>query len=292
MNGLSFKSRTQNMRNFNTIRTLLFTPATRPERFLKGREIGADGVIVDLEDAVSFDAKDAARKIALDYFASYNPDPNYIQALRINSTKTPAGINDLAALINQNIRPDLIVIPKVEYAGEIAILDAVLAPHNIPYMPMIESALGLINAVEIAQCSPNVGALIFGGGDMSVDLGAEFTWEPLLMARCEIVRATAAAGICAIDVPYIHLHDPDDTKVIEETERVKALGYTGKLAIHPKHIKPIINTFTPNPKEIAQAKRIVDAYEAVQGNACQVDGQMIDVPIYRLAKRTLGIAKL
>jgi len=273
-----------------TIRTMLFTPANKPERFEKAKQTGADGLVIDLEDAIPLAGKDEARQVAVDYFKQYQSDPNFVTALRINSIKTPAGLKDLSALISSKIRPDVLVLPKVEYPQEIIIYDTLLAPLFVPYIVLIETACGLHHANVIANASKNVQALVFGGGDLAADLGAELEWEPMITARSLVLQAAAGAGIAAMDVPYLKLKDPDDSGVIEETKKVKALGYTGKFAIHPKHVKPIIDTFTPAPEEAEQAKRVVEIYEAAGGEVCEIDGKMIDVPLYRSAKRVLDIA--
>jgi|ETNmetMinimDraft_13_1059891.scaffolds.fasta_scaffold04467_1 citrate lyase beta subunit len=277
--------------DFSAISTMLFTPATRPERFDKAKETQADGLVIDLEDAVELSSKDSARKTVLDYLKSYKPDKNFLTCVRINSIKTPSGLKDISALIDSELRPDVLVLPKVEYAAEIQILDELLSPKHVPYIVLLETARGLFNAKEILLASKNVNAVVFGGGDLSADLGAELAWEPMLNARSVIVRAAANAAIAAFDVPYLNLKDTDDTKLIEETQRVKALGYTGKLAIHPKQVKPIIETFMPPPQAVEHAKKIVEIYENSGGKVCEINGKMIDVPIYKSAKRVLALAK-
>lgn len=271
-------------------RCLLFTPANRPERFSKAKELGADGIIIDLEDAVSLPQKEDARKIVIDFLKGRKPDKSFLYAVRINSIRTRPGLKDLIALCDTDLRPDLLVLPKTESAQEINIINELLAPHNVPLLPLIETALGMGEAQAIAHAK-NVVGLIFGGADYSADIGATMEWEPLYAARTHLVRAAASAGITSVDVPYLHLKDPDDSGVIEETKKVKALGYTCKLAIHPKHIQPILKTLSPSSEEIAQATRVVSAYENAQGNACELDGKMIDVPVYRSAKRILALAK-
>lgn len=273
-------------------RCLLFTPGNKPERFEKAKEIGADGIIIDLEDAVSLADKKAARKIVLDYLKTYDKsDKNFIIAVRINSIKTQAGIHDLSAIIEQQIRPDVLVLPKVENANEITIINDILAPNTIPIYALIESAIGLYNADEIAK-SKNVVALIFGGADLAADLGATMDWEAMSHARSVIVQAAASAGVSAMDVPYLNFHDETDDALIAEANRVKQMGYTGKLSIHPKHVIPIIKTFSPTPEEIEKAKQIVDIYESAKGNACEFNGKMIDVPVYKAAERILRLSQL
>ena len=152
---------------------------------------------------------------------------------------------------------------------------------------LIESGRGLAAADEIAA-HPAVAALAFGGGDLAADLHATLTWEPMLFARSRIVQAAAAAAIGAWDVPYLDIHDAEGLK--RETAASKALGYTCKLAIHPTQIAPINAIFTASANELNRAKRIVAAFEAAHGGACQVDGKMIDAPVVKAARRTVAIA--
>ena len=273
------------------VRCLLFTPANHPERFEKAKTLGADGLIIDLEDAISLAEKESARKTAVDYLKTRTQTPGFVQCLRINSIRTRAGLKDVSALCDQNTRPDILVLPKVESAAEIEIINELLAPNTISLLPLIESAKGLYHAHEIALVK-NVVGLVFGGADFAADLGAIMAWEPLYSARAQIVQAAAHAGIAALYVPYLNLHDADDIGVINESRAVKAMGFTCKLSIHPKHIKPIIETFSPNKEEIEKAKAIVAAFDAAHGNACEYNGKMIDVPVYRSALRVLALSKL
>jgi citrate lyase beta subunit len=111
----------------------------------------------------------------------------------------------------------------------------------------------------------------------------------MLFARSRIVQAAAAAAVAAFDVPFLDIHDM--TGLSKETEMVKALGYSCKLAIHPAQIAPINAVFTPDPKELASAERIVEAFKQARGGACQVDGRMIDVPVVKAAQRTVALAE-
>lgn len=269
-------------------RCLLFTPANHPERFSKAHELGSDGLIIDLEDAISLADKDNARVQAINYLLTRPQYKGFVQCLRINSMRTRAGLKDISALCDKNARPDILVLPKSENANEIEVINEILAPDTIPILALIESAKGLDQAHQIAQAD-NVEGLIFGGADFAADLGATMDWDSLYSARAQIVQAAAHAGVAAIDVPYLQLHDTNDAGVISETKAVKALGFTCKTAIHPKHIKSIIDSFTPNKEEIEKAKAIIAAYEAAHGNACEYNGKMIDVPVYRSAKRTLAL---
>jgi (S)-citramalyl-CoA lyase len=192
--------------------------------------------------------------------------------------------------VESGIHPDVLLLPKVEFPVEVDILESHLTGRQaeIRFMALIETALGLQNAAAIAQSSERVSALVFGGADLATDLGADVGWEPMLFARSRLIQAAATAGIVALDVPYLNLEDISGLR--PECIRVKALGFSGKFAIHPKQVPVVMETFRPDPDSISRAHRIVEAYEAVQGDACEVDGKMVDLPVYRSARRTLALA--
>jgi citrate lyase beta subunit len=276
-----------------TITCMLFTPANRPDRYEKGVATGADGVVVDLEDSIPLAEKDSARATVVDYFKEKGripADRPFVSAIRLNNIHTLAGLKDLSALVDSGIRPDVLLLPKVESPVEVQILESHLMGRQaeIRFMALIETALGLQNADAIARCSERLNALVFGGADLAADLGADPGWEPMLFARARLVQAAAMAGIVALDVPYLNLQDMSGLR--PECIRVKALGFVGKFSIHPKHVPVVMEAFRPDPASVSHAHRIVEAYEAVQGNACEVDGKMVDLPVYRSARRTLALA--
>jgi (S)-citramalyl-CoA lyase len=277
------------MSDLSLVRSLLFTPADRPDRFAHGPESGADGVILDLEDGVGVLAKPAAREAALAFFA--NPPAaadGFVWALRLNHVTTEAGLQDLTALRVAR-RPSVVVLPKTESVAEVEIALAHLsAGGQAPsIVAMIESGRGLAAADAIAM-HPAVAALAFGGADLAADLHATLAWEPMLFARSRIVQAAASAGIAAWDVPFLDIHNPEGLK--RETGAVKALGYVCKLAIHPAQIAPINAVFTPSENELAHAQRVVAAFATAHGAACQVDGKMVDAPVVKAARRTVALA--
>jgi len=276
------------MQDLSLTRSLLFTPADRPDRFAKGPSSGADGVVLDLEDGVGLPAKPAARKAALAFFADPVAAPSgFVWALRLNHVTTQAGLEDLLALRDAN-KPAVVVLPKTESVAEIEIALAHLSANGTPtIVALIESGRGLAAAEEIAT-HPAVAALAFGGADLAADLHATLTWEPMLFARSRIVQAAASAGIAAWDVPFLDIHDPDGLK--RETVAAKALGYVCKLAIHPAQIATINAVFTPSQSEVVRAQRVVSAFEAAHGGACQVDGKMVDAPVVKAARRTVALA--
>ena len=271
------------MRDVGACRVLLFTPGNRSERFAKAAASGADGMILDLEDAVSLPDKDRARATLVEFFSK----PQQGFGLRVNNIHTPAGVRDLDALATSKIAPDFIVLPKVESAFEVRLYSRLL--NNIALVCTIESARGLDAASEIASADPRVCALAFGGADLAVDLRAELAWEPMLWGRGRVVQAAAAAGIAAIDVPHVVLDDEAGLRA--DAARVKAMGFSAKLAIHPKQVGPILEIFTPTPAEVERAAAIVAAYEAAGGNVVEYQGKMVEGPIVKSAQRILASRK-
>jgi citrate lyase beta subunit len=267
------------MRELGACRAILFTPGNRPERFSKAT--GADAVILDLEDAVSLGDKDSARTTLMEFFKKSNP----FFGIRVNNIHTPAGVADLQALVQSGAKPAFVVLPKVESAFEVTLYARLL---KLPLLCTVESARGLETAVEIANADPLVQALAFGGADLAVDLRAELAWEPMLWGRGRIAQAAATAGIAAIDVPHVVLDDEAGLRA--DAVRVKAMGFSAKLAIHPKQVGPILEIFTPTKAELERAAGIVAAYEKAGGNVVEYQGRMVEGPIVKSAQRLLDRA--
>ncbi len=269
------------------LRSLLFTPATRPERFAKAAEGGADAVIVDLEDAVAPGDKDAARANALSWLATPAARGGPVRALRVNAVETPAGLADLAALVAGPAEPDVVVLPKVEAAAHLHILDRLLGAggKRARLVALIESARGLAALEEIARATPRLAGLMFGAADMAADLGAQTAWEPLLAARSRLVAAAALSGIAPIDTPFFDIRDADGLE--RETRAAAALGFTAKAAIHPAQIGPINAALTPDDAAVAWARRVLAENAKGVGT---VDGHMIDEAVARKARHLLTAA--
>ena len=271
-------------------RGLLFVPAVRPDRFPKALATGADAVCIDLEDGVAPGAKETAREQALALLAAREPTAAEV-SLRINDAKTPLGRTDLAALVDSGARPDALMLPKVAGAEEIRAVDAALARGGggaLPLIVQIETAAGLLAAAEIATASPHVSAVFFGAIDLSADVGCAVEWEALLYARSRVVLAAGAAGVAALDSPFMDV--PALDALAEETSRVRRLGFTGKAAIHPTQVPVIQKAFAPSAAETAWARKVVAAYERQQGGVLLVEGQLIELPVVRSARRTLRVA--
>jgi len=142
--------------------------------------------------------------------------------------------------------------------------------------------------VLFRSAGPRVRALAFGGVDLAADLRAELAREPLLWGRGRLVQAAATAGIAAIDVPHVVIDDEGGLR--SDAARTKAMGYTAKLAIHPRQVPPILEVFTPTPAELERARGIVAACEAAGGNVVEYQGKMIDEPVVKAARRILALA--
>ncbi len=264
-------------------RSWLFTPGTRPERFSRAAAAGADVLIIDLEDAVAPADKPTARNNAI----QYNPDATspLQHALRINAIDTRAGLADIEALLANAPPLDFIILPKVESAAHLRILDALLNEAGLParLIALVETARGVAAVERIAAATPRLAHIMFGAADFAADLGAGPGWAPLLHARGNIVTACAAAGIAAIDAPFFAINDT--TGLTQETEAAAAMGFAGKAAIHPSQLAAINTGFTPPDHAIETARRIVAACEAGVG---QVDGRMVDAAMARRARRLLA----
>ena len=270
-------------------RNLLFVPGTRPDRFAKALAAGPDMVTVDLEDAVTPAHKDEARARSMPLFDGA-PAERIERVVRVNGVRTPFGLKDLLAIVEHPTPPDGVMLPKVESADEVRIVDALLqrAARPVGLHVIIESNAGLDQAGAIAAACPRVRSLLFGAVDMAAELGAAMDFTSLLYARSRVVHAAASCGLDAIDVPYLDLDD--EAGLALECRLVRDLGFTGKAAIHPRQLGPINATFTPDPARIAYARKVIAAFEAAKDGLVVVDGKLIELPVVRTARRTLAIA--
>lgn len=256
------------------MQSLLFVPGARSDRFASALASGADAVCVDLEDSVPADGKDAARRAAIEALG----DSRLV--LRINGLATDYGRADLDHLGAASRCPPLLLLPKVESTEELA----PAAELGIGLVPLIETPRGLRRAHEIAA-APGVVAMMFGGGDLSAELGVDLAWEPLAVARGLFVLACAEAGVPAIDVPYLHLDD--EAGLAEETRRAQALGFAAKSAIHPKQVATIHAVLRPTPAQVEEAHAAEAAFQAAGGAAVRWNGRMLEAPVMRRYRRIL-----
>ena len=270
-------------------RSFLYVPASRPDRFPKAMESGADMVCVDLEDAVAGDAKDRARSDAIALFAGPERGPERL--LRINSLATGHGRADLAAVAAAERAPDGILLPKVRGVDEIrSALNTLAGRHaGVQLHIQMETNEALENAMPIARADGAVASLVFGGFDMAAALRVEPGWDALLYARGRLVHAAASAGIDLLDMPFFGLDDEDGLRA--EARAAKTIGFTGKTAIHPKQIDAINAVFSPTPEEAARARELVAKFEAQDQAFVIIDGAILEAPVIERLYRTIAAAE-
>lgn len=270
-------------------RSILVTPAIKPERFLKGFEMGADITLIDFEDSVPTECKEMARCNGIDFLCR-NRDIPHTFALRPNKIDLEEGVKDIIALIDSGAKPDVIILPKVESEHDILIVDKLLSSklESIQFYATIETARGVLNLPNIACASPRLTALILGSADLADDIGSTMDWESMLYARSRIIVAAADAGIDAIDTPFFNFSDPEG--LCCETQRAKSMGYSGKIVIHPNQVQTINRIFSPDEEAINWAKMVIDAREKSRDSICVVKGKMVGPPMVNAARRTLAIA--
>ncbi len=281
-------------------RALLFMPGDDRRKIEKGAALGVDAVIMDLEDGVALNNKAAARetiRASLQEVAFGKTE----RLVRINPVGSVFHLDDLAATMDGH--PDGYVLPKVQSLDMLAAVDRWLTnaelergwpEGEIGLLAIIESAVGVVWLQALAQGSPRLQALIFGAEDLAGDMGAIRTAEGMevFYARSAVVLHAKAFGLQAIDSPFVQLND--EAGLIAETTRALQMGYTGKLAIHPKQVAPIQQTFTPSAEEIARAQALIAAHDAHQAAGTGVfayAGRMIDMPMIRAAETVIARAR-
>ena len=281
-------------------RSLLFLPGNTPNMLINGSCLGADAVIFDLEDAVSPAEKDAAR-ILVRNTMTYMDFRGCERVVRINGIDTPYWKEDLDEVLP--CRPDLILLPKTSSAADIQEADTYitetekrlgLAAGAVGLVALIETALGVENAFAIASASPRVAALFLGAEDLTADLRCKRTKEgrEIEYARTRLVTAARAAGVDVYDTPFTDVND--DEGIESDAALAKALGFTGKASISPRHVETINRVFSPSQAEIDYAYEVMEticlAKEQGKG-AVALRGKMIDAPIVERARQTIAMAQ-
>ncbi len=281
------------------LRSMLFLPGNNPNMLINGNCLGSDAVIFDLEDAVAPAEKSAAR-ILVRNTMRYLDFSGCGRIVRINSIDTPYWKKDLDEIMP--CVPDLILLPKTGLASDVLEADAYiteleeklgLAPNTVGLMPLIETAMGVENAFAIASASKRVKALFLGAEDLTADMRCKRTKEgrEIEYARTRLVIAARAAGVDVFDTPFTDVND--DEGIIVDTELAKALGFSGKASISPRHVEVINQVFSPTQAEIDYAYEVLEAIRIAkeQGKgAIALRGKMIDAPIVARAERTISMA--
>jgi citrate lyase subunit beta/citryl-CoA lyase len=283
-------------------RSRLYLPGNEPKFFVNAGLHSPDGIILDLEDSVAPSEKDAAQLIVRNALRSvdfYGAE----RMVRIN--QLPKGLDDLKFIVPHNV--NVILIPKCESADQVKEVEKEVERlkklnkvkstdgGEIFFMPIIESALGVIKAYEIASASKNNCALAIGLEDYTADIGTQRTNEgkESLLARQMIVNAAKASGIQAIDSVFSDVSDMEALR--QSIIEAKSLGFEGKGCIHPRQIPVVHEAFAPTPEEIEKAKKIVDAFNEAEKKGLGVvslGSKMIDPPVVKRAIKTIELAKL
>jgi citrate lyase subunit beta/citryl-CoA lyase len=262
-------------------RSYLFVPGNRPDRFAKALASGAHAVIIDLEDAVPAAEKTAARNAVAAALDMRQP-----VIVRINGVDTDWFRNDVTICRMPGVAA--IMLPKTEGVEHLRRVEELLG-GSLPILPLIETAQGFANALEIAK-DRAVHRLVFGAIDFQLDLGIKGDAEELLFFRSQLVLVSRLAEIAApVDGINTEIDDPE--KLRAATLRARRLGFGGKLCIHPKQVPYVNQCFRPTPEEIAWARRVVEAAGAAGGAAVADGGQMIDRPVILQAERILREAE-
>lgn len=282
-------------------RSMLYMPGNNPGMLQHAAVFGADSVLLDLEDAVSEQEKDAARRLTAHFLrrASFG---DTIVTVRINGADTPFFERDLEEIIPAV--PYAVRVPKCHSPSDIAQADAKISDlerangikiGTVKIHAMIESAHGVEHAYQIAAASTRVEALTLGGQDLTADLGVQKTHDgiELSYARGRLVIAAKTVGIKVFDTVWTDINDPEG--LANESKLAVQMGFTGKAAIHPSQIKIIHDAFKPEKNELRRAFRIVEAAEKAESEGkgvISVDGRMVDGPIVKRAFHLIRLGKL
>ncbi|MBK7201791.1 CoA ester lyase [Candidatus Amarolinea dominans] len=282
-------------------RSLLFMPGDSLRKIEKATRLPTDSIIMDLEDGVAFSRKAEARATIVEALAGLDFGSRE-RLVRINPVGSGLETADLDAVMTG--QPDGLVIPKVESAAQVQMISQALAaaeqahgwsPGTVRLLVIVETALGVMNVREIAAADGRVDALMFGAEDLAGDMGATRTaegWE-VFYARSAVVTAAAAYRRQAIDTVFVDLNDMDGLQ--RECQRAMQMGYTGKMAIHPRQVEVINAAFTPSAEAVAQARRLIEAHarqQAAGTGAFAYEGKMVDMPLIRAAEQVIARAGL
>ena len=276
-------------------RSVLYMPGSNARALEKGRSLPADGLILDLEDAVAPDAKALARDTIRDAVAAGGYGGREL-IVRTNGLNSPWGFDDLRMAATSGA--DAVLLPKVESADGVRQAEAVLraagAPETLRIWCMMETPLGVLNAREIAGASPALGGLVLGTSDLAKDLHAAHTRDrlPMITSLGLCLLAARAYGLAVLD--GVHLDLGDDEGFAFSCRQGRDLGFDGKTLIHPKTIAACNDAFAPGADEIAQARRIIEAHgeAAARGKGVVlVDGKLVENLHVENARRLVALGE-
>lgn len=276
---------------------MMFAPGNHARKVEKCFTLGADAVILDLEDAVAVNEKEATRAVVLEALAKDRTCQGYV---RVNACDTDFCFGDLKAVVAKGV--DGIILPKVESGHQLQMVDWIianlereqgLATGGVDLIPIIETGAGMLALEKIANSATRVKRMAFGAGDYTLDMDSSWSRDEseLADARARILLASRAAGLePPIDTVWIEIKD--DEGFANSCELGRRLGFQGKLCIYPTQVSVANVAFTPSDAEIEKARRVVAAFEEAEaaGSASiQVDGFFVDYPIVEKARRILAL---
>lgn len=276
-------------------RSVLYMPGSNARALDKARSLPADGLILDLEDAVAPDAKALARQQVCDAVLAGGYG-NRELIIRINGLDTPWGVDDMAAAASA--KPHAILLPKVESAEQVhqavALMERNNAPSGTMLWCMMETPKGILHAEAIASASPRVGCLVMGTSDLVKDLNARHTplRLPVAASLSLCLLAARAYGLAILD--GVHLDLDDEAGFKAACEQGLEYGFDGKTLIHPKQVEPCNAVFAPSEAEVARAHKIIAAFEAASAEGkgvVLVDGKLIENLHVEQAKRLAALAQ-
>jgi citrate lyase subunit beta / citryl-CoA lyase len=266
-------------------RTYLFVPGTRPDRFDKALASGADAIVLDLEDAVAPEQKSDARDHIVRWLRTASPADRARCAVRINDSASDWFADDLTALQGTGVAQ--IMLPKTEQALQTRLV--VEAVPGAQVLALIERARGVAHVDEIAG-APGVARLVFGTLDFALDLNLDIRHDAVGLnhAAARIALASRVADLAA-PVAGVTPQLDDEARLLADLALARCHGFGAKLCIHPGQVLPIHRALQPSEAELVWARRVLAADAASPGVA-RLDGRMVDVPVVRLARRTLQAA--
>lgn len=281
-------------------RTMMFIPGNNPSMITDGHIYGSDSIMFDLEDAVSLREKDSARFLVYNALKTIDYG-NTETVVRVNGLDTPFGRDDFEAMVRAKV--DVVRLPKTDTAEEVIEADNLITKiekkiglevGTIKLMAAIESPLGILNAYKIATASKRLMAMALGAEDFVTNMKTTRSADgiELLAARSQILLATRAAGIYALDTVYSDINNEEG--FINEVRLTKQLGFDGKSVIHPKQIGIVHKIYEPTKEEIEHAIRVLYGIKEAErkgSGVIAVDGKMVDGPIVDRAYGVIELAK-
>ncbi len=282
------------------LRSVIFVPGNRPNMLERARGFSADIIMVDLEDSVPPGEKVNAREMARQWVPELRQEGRRVM-VRVNSLDTGLTRDEVAAVVG----PDLygISIGKAESAWDLREVERIISPlesaaglepGSIRVIPWIENARAIMNVQQLAAASPRIVALAFGAEDYTNDMGIQRTdfGEEVYFPRATVAIAARAAGLASLDSPFVAFRDSEGLE--RDANTARQLGYTGKFAIHPSQIDTLNRVFSPDPEDVAYARRVLEAWreaEASGRGSLDLDGKMVDVPVVKRAENLVAMAE-